>query len=414
MIETAAGLAKETWKLLNEMAPYLLFGFMVAGILRILIPNEKIYGHLSKNNLSSVIKAALFGVPLPLCSCGVIPVAAHLRKEGASKSSTISFLIATPTTGIDSILATYSLLGPLFAVTRILADLFAAIFSGTIINIFDKEEAFDPADDFSCTICDIDTPHTHGLLLKMKAMFDYAFSDLLQDTWKWLAIGIIAGGIISYLVPTELIENYLGRPGIAYPLMLLLGIPMYVCATGSIPIAASLVLKGMSPGAGLIFLIAGPATNTATISFVAGKLGKRTVFIYLTGIIVSALLFGYLMDYYWISAGKDMKLLSGGTEFLPGWLKPVSSVILIALTIKAVLFKKKEDISGMGIIFKVPDMTCNHCSGTIDSALRKISGVKDVKINLKTKEVEVTGDPRIEDLADAIKNAGYTMEDIRK
>lgn len=412
MIETAYGLIKETWKLLNEMAPYLLFGFMVAGILRVLIPNEKIYGHLSKNNLSSVIKAALFGMPLPLCSCGVIPVAAHLRSQGAAKSSTISFLIATPTTGIDSILATYSLLGPLFAATRIVADLFAAIFSGTIINIFDREEAFVPSDEFSCAVCDSDTPHTHGLSSKLKAMFSYAFSDLLMDTWKWLAIGIIAGGIISYFIPAEMIGNYLGGWP-AYPLMLLLGIPMYVCATGSIPIAASLILKGMSPGAGLIFLIAGPATNTATISFVAGKLGKRTVIIYLAGIIISALLFGYMMDYYWISAGKDMKLFSDGAEILPVWLKTISSVILIALTVKGLFFRKEEEISGMGITFKVPDMTCSHCSGTIDSALRKINGVKDVKINLKTKEVEVTGNPRMEDIKQAVKNAGYTMEEYK-
>lgn len=412
MIETTAGLVKEIWNLLNDMAPYLLFGFMIAGILRILIPNEKIYGHLSENNLASVIKAAIFGIPLPLCSCGVIPVAAHLRNQGAGKSSTISFLIATPTTGIDSILATYSLLGPLFAATRIIADLFAAVFSGTIINIFDREEAFVPSDEFSCTVCEINTPHTHGLMSKVKAMLTYAFSDLLMDTWKWLAAGIIAGGIIAYFIPAELIENYLGG-WTAYPLMLLLGIPMYVCATGSIPIAASLVLKGMSPGAGLIFLIAGPATNTATISFVTGKLGKKTLIIYLTGITISALLFGYLIDSYWISAGKDIKIFSDGTEIMPQSLKIISSVILIVFTIKGLLFKKKEEISGMGIIFKVPDMTCSHCSGTIDAALRKINGVTDVKINLNTKEVEVTGDPRMEDIDRAINEAGYTLEKIK-
>ncbi len=402
----------EIWCLLNEMAPYLLLGFLIAGILHILISKEKIYKHFAKNNLSSIIKASLFGIPLPLCSCGVIPVAAHLRNQGAGKSSTMSFLISTPTTGVDSILATYALLGPLFAVIRPIAAFFGGISGGVVNNLFVKKtKAKKMTENFSCTVCEIDTPHVHSLKEKIKVILKYGFFDLMESTWKWLVIGIIAGGLISFLVPDDnLIEQYLGNSYIAYPLMILIAIPMYVCATGSIPIAASLILKGMTPGAGLVFLIAGPATNTATLSFVGGKLGKRSLVIYLLTIIITALLFGLLIDQIWVSSGKDINLMGSGMKMLPKWLKTGSSIILILLMLKAMFKKHGKKLTGTGMILMVPDMSCKNCVKTLNTALAKVKGIKDVRIDLKKKQVEVSGDAAKNTIISAIKKAGYTAK----
>ena len=192
--------------------------------------------------------------------------------------------------------------------------------------------------------------------------------------------------------------------------MLVIGIPMYVCATGSIPIAASLIMKGLTPGAGLVFLIAGPATNTATLSFIWGKLGKKSFFIYLAAMVFSAVLFGIIVDWLWSLLGKDINLITGGMKMLPFWLKTSSSILLIGLIINTFFKRDKEKVIGIGKIFKVPDMECEHCKKTIDSEIRKLDGIEDVNINLKSKEIEVIGSTPEEKVISAIKNAGYSIE----
>jgi len=342
MIKGIIDIANIAWQFLLEMSPYLLLGFFVAGILNIIIPRDKIYKHLSGSNVKSIVKASVFGVPLPICSCGVIPVAAYLREKGAGKGSTVSFLSSTPTSGIDSVLATYSLLGPLFAVIRPIAALFAGIFGGILTNISEgshRKEISLPQSESSCNMCAVESAHSHSLSSKTKRIFRYAFLDLVSDVGKWIVIGILIGSVIGFLIPGNIIEKYLGTPLIAYPLMLLISIPMYICATGSIPIAASLILKGMTPGAGLVFLIAGPATNAATMSFTWGKLGKKTLFMYLISIVTTALLFGLLLDYIWALSGKNFNLLAGSMEMLPNWMKTISAVFLSGLMINAFIKK---------------------------------------------------------------------------
>jgi len=343
MLNLLLGLFSEIWKLLLEMSPYILFGLLIAGFLYIIIPREKIYHHLAKNNFSAVLKASLFGIPLPLCSCGVIPVAAYLRKEGAGKGSTLSFLISTPTTGVDSILATYSLMGLLFAIIRPIAAFVAGVFAGIVTNLFDKEKESIINDNSICPICDLETPHSHSLIFKIKTIFKYAFYELVEDFGKWLIIGIAIGGLIAYLVPAKIVEQYLSNQLLAYPLMIAIGLPMYVCATASIPIAAVLIMKGMSPGAGLIFLILGPATNIATLTFVAGKLGKKTLVIYIVTLIVTALLFAIILDLFWQASGKDIKLFTGAGEILPEWLKIISSILLLIFILNTIIFKRKDE-----------------------------------------------------------------------
>ncbi len=406
------GVLTETWNLLREMAPYLLLGFAVAGVLHVLIPTEWIERHLSGSRFVNLVKASLFGVPLPLCSCGVIPVAAHLQKSGASRGSVVSFLVSTPTTGVDSILATYSLLGPLFALFRPLAALVSGIVAGGLTALWgERESRNSPPRGDLCTTCGTEAHSGQSWLQKLGAGARYAFHDLVADVGKWILIGVVAGGLIAFLVPSSWIETYLGRPWLAYPLMLLIGTPMYVCATGSIPIAAALVMKGMTPGAGLIFLIAGPATNTATLAFVGGKLGRRTLLLYLSTIVALAFGFGLLFDGLWTLLGRDPGLLEGGMRMLPEGVKTLSAILLLGLIILGLWPKKtSQEVQGMGLQLKVPDMTCGHCKAHIQSALLALQGVKEVRVDLKTKLVEVEGEVPRDLVIQAIRQAGYTVE----
>jgi len=321
----------EIWLLTLAMSPYLLLGFTIAGVLKVLIPEEFLVKHLSGRSISSVFKAALIGVPLPLCSCGVIPVTAHLKKAGAGRGAILSFLTSTPTTGVDSILATVSLLGWPFALLRTAASFFIGILSGVAANIFTKEEPLPKAEKH---IHDGTKPCCMPPKKKFINIFKYAYFELIDDVGKWIVIGLVVGGLISYFIPATLVERYLGNPLISYSFMLLLGIPMYVCSTGSIPIAASLIMKGMSPGAGLVFLIAGPATNTATISFVGGKLGSRSLFIYLSSIVIGAVLFGGIVDMGLPGLGIQMMSMER-MHMLPYWLQLVSSWALLGLVLRS-------------------------------------------------------------------------------
>lgn len=400
------------WELTKEMAPYLLFGYIIAGILHVCIKNESIYRHLSGRSFMSVLKATLLGVPMPLCSCGVIPVSAHLEKQGASKGAVVSFLVSTPTTGADSILATYGLLGPVIAVIRPVAAFIAGLLSGTLTNIFAGESVTETV------TCPIEKERKTGCSYRgIVEILRYGLFELVEDTAKWLFIGITAGGVIGYFIPEVLIESYLGNPFIAYPAMILIAVPMYVCATGSIPIAAALIMKGMTPGAGLLFLIAGPATNTATLSFVAGKLGRKVLFIYLFSIVIVGLLTGLFADYF--LKGNIFSMGHTGMTMLPSWLSVSSAILLILLIMRVFVMNavnrmknaaKLKKSEGTMIVFKVNDMTCQHCVKTLNNALSDIPGVQNVIISLESKTVSVQGGIAPELIEEAIREAGYTPE----
>ncbi len=409
---------KATWYLLKEMAPYLLFGFFIAGILNIIIPREKIYSHLSGNKFSGIVKAALFGVPLPLCSCGVIPVAAYLRKEGAGKGATVSFLSSTPTTGVDSILATYSLLGPLFAVIRIAAAFFAGIFGGYFVGLLDKDVDEKQIDikNRACVICNDYAEHSHSIVEKIVYIFKYGFGELISDVAKWLIVGIVIGGILSGAVPHEFIKQYLGNPWLAYPLMLLISIPLYICATGSIPIAAALIAGGMAPGAGLIFLIAGPATNTATLAFVSGKMGKKTLFVYLGSIVVTAVGFALAVDLIWFKAASSLSIMKGNMEMLPSWLKVSSALLFLLLVMRVLVIKLVHKIkngqknTGMRADYAVEGMSCMHCVATIETNLKKINGIDKMIVSLKDSLIQLDGEYDENEVLETIKKAGYSLK----
>jgi len=398
------------------MAPYLLLGFAVAGILRVVFPVSFVVKHLGGRGFTSVLKAALLGVPLPLCSCGVIGPAAALRGQGASRGAVLSFLVSTPTTGVDSILATYGLLGLPFTVYRILASFLLGLISGGLANLQkDAVRASSDGKTSPCSVCGLPGVHKHGIWDRVKAGLLYAGVDLPKDIGKWLVIGLVAAGLISYLVNPSWVEGFAARPYIAYPAMVAVAVPLYVCATGSIPIAAALMAKGISPGAALVFLIAGPATNAITIGIVGKLLGKKSLFIYLSTIIAGSVLLGIAMD--WASASPAVPLSfhhihTGSSIRWWEWASAAALGILLlyALGLEPLIRKVAERAAKPDLVFSVPDMTCEHCVRTLESCVSGTEGVERVWVSLERKTVAVKGGDK-ERIKKAIEQAGYTVSE---
>jgi len=293
------------FELLNAMAIYILVGILFAGVLKQIIPEDFVSKHLGDGNFSSVFKASLLGIPMPLCSCSVIPFANSLKKEGASKGAVQSFLISTPITGADSIIATYAFFGWVFTIYRVVSSFIIAIVAGvlqnTVDNKFDKtkeekEEAHCCCDS-SCSDTKEDTA-TIKKVFSIKEVFDYAFNTIFKDFSKPLLFGLLLGAVFTTFLPKEYASVVFENQFLSYGLILLISIPLYVCATASLPIAASLMLSGLSGGAAFIFLSAGPATNSVTMSVIYKSLGKSALVIYLGTIATLSLLFGYIFDLY--------------------------------------------------------------------------------------------------------------------
>ncbi len=338
-----------SWNLLCLSAPYMLFGFFVAGLLKAFIPDDFIARHLGRDNRSSLLKAALFGVPIPLCSCGVLPAAAGLRKQGAGKGATTAFLISTPETGVDSMAVTWGLLDPFIAVFRPLAAFFSALLTGQLVRMFgsgssavatDTTENSGPMSKVaprSCDRCQENEPAAArqkiGLWARLVAGMKFAFGDLFHDIAAWFFVGIGIAGLISVLVTPELVEQWLGNPFVAMPAMLLAGIPLYVCATASTPIAAALVLKGLSPGAAMVFLLTGPATNAAALSVTSKILGRKATVVYLAGLMLSALIMGLCVDAVYSMADLSSRWQQVSHEDHRTLIGMISALVLFALAV---------------------------------------------------------------------------------
>jgi hypothetical protein len=312
MISVITGIITECWNLLVASAPFVLFGLFVAGIIRAFLSPGFIGRHLGENRLLSVMKSAIMGVPLPICSCGVIPVAMGLRKQGAGRGATTAFLISTPETGVDSIAITYALLDPVMTVLRPLAALLSAISAGAAVMLLPEKPApQEPAPPKGCSgqeqcgcaqnpteSCEnVDKAGQSGPAARIWEGLTFSFRDLLADMGVLLLIGFIIAGIISYCIPEGFIERNLGAGIKPMLIMLAAGMPVYVCATASTPIVAALALKGLSPGAALVFLLAGPATNAATITVVARLMGKSVAAVYVGVIAVISLCLGVCVNY---------------------------------------------------------------------------------------------------------------------
>jgi hypothetical protein len=340
----------ETAGIFYDMSPFLMVGLVFAGIIHVYIPTEKIAASVGRRSAWSVIKAALWGVPLPLCSCGVIPAALSLRKHGASKGATVSFLISTPETGIDSIAVTYALLDPVFTIFRPIAAFFTAVLCGLTENYVGRRDAAKQVvADHACRICGgpRDDEHSHAPVRKIWRIFEYGFIDFLGDISKWLLIGIVAAGIISAVIPEGFFTRFIGSGLLEMLVMLVVGIPLYICASATTPIAAALIIKGVSPGAALVFLLAGPATNIATITMVWHYLGKKSAVVYLVSIAVASLLMGFALNYiYSLGSFRPVTEIGQCAHAIPDAVRLICAVALFLLIIAGIIrtnLRRKED-----------------------------------------------------------------------
>lgn len=407
----------EIWFLLCEMSPFLLLGFLLAGLMHEFIPNTLYTRYLGKPSFRSVVLAALFGVPLPLCSCGVIPTAMGIRREGASKGATISFLIATPQTGVDSIIATYSLMGLPFAVIRPVVALLTAIFGGTLCNVVenvDDNDNLNPNANLNANDGKKSTPTLSSLSKRLRRAFAYAFGEMMEDIGKWLAIGLVVAGIITAAVPDSWFVVFQDNTLYSILFVLLFSIPMYLCATGSIPIAMALMLKGLTPGAALVLLMAGPACNAASILVVGKVLGKRTMLIYLVSIVMGAIVFGYIIDYMlpreWFSA--PISHYAACHEEGVGLFSHLCTAFLLACLVRAFWPWKQchhhhHHAEAACTIYRVEGMNCNHCAENVRKAIAAVEGVEQVDVSLHEGTASVAGSAKEEEIMQAVESIGF-------
>jgi len=351
-MDTILEFFKNIFILASAMSFYILIGLIIAGILKQFIADDFIYRHLGKNSFSSIIKATIFGIPMPVCSCSVIPLAKSLQKEGASVGAVNSFLISAPITGVDSIIATYSFFGWLFTIYRVFTSIIIAVVVGVVSNIFIKPKSlkfspfkpkvvsnitFNNQNNQSCSSSCCASSSKSSKSFSIKSVFNYAFNTLFSDIAKALFWGLIIGAAFSTFIPKELLENFFNNKILSYIAVLIIAMPLYVCATASLPIAASFLLSGLSPGAAFIFLSAGPATNSVTMGVVASMYGKRALYIYVGVIALLSIVFGLLFDLLFGS----LEVLNNKTHLEELSLLDIISTIILFLLIGFYLIRKK-------------------------------------------------------------------------
>lgn len=417
---------KITAGLFIDMAPYLLFGLLVAGLLNLFISRDIVIRHAGKNNFMSVFKAALFGVPLPLCSCGVIPAAIYLKKNGASPGAITSFLISTPTTGIDSILATYGMMGWLFAIFRPFAAFVMGIAGGMTAKLISSGINREEPNNAESRIQDSPAETPKGAYAKFRSLLRYSLVEFMDDISAQFLVGLLIAGLITYLIPDGFFSgsNLLNGIG-GMVIMVLVGIPMYICATASIPIAVSLILKGFSPGVVFVFLEAGPATNAATLAIITRLLGRRMAIAYTTVIAVFSILMGLLLDLIFslsgINPAMQIRQMQAGGEFLNDEIKIITGIIFFALILLSLYrkFLKKRFLKPPAVHtgaetegrleLTISGMDCRHCAETVCNAIKSTPGEKSVEVSLEKNTAFINGDYNIVEIRSAVEKAGYRV-----
>lgn len=355
--------------LFTESAPWLLLGLLIAGLMKWIVPMELLKKHMGDNRFISIVKAAFIGAPLPLCSCGVIPAAIGLRRSGASRSTTTAFLVATPETGVDSISVSYALLGPFFAIIRPISAIFTAVYAGVMVKLFAIEvpdSEVQPSESLSnqqsgccsskekpiesskscCKHPETTAPIEEAtsccseknsvvknekssigdLLLKS---VEFASGKLLSDITKWLLIGLLLAAAIKTWVSTDFLLQW-GDGFTAMLVMAVIGIPMYICATASTPLAAGFLAAGLSPGAILVFMLAGPATNIATMGMIRQEMGTSVLIAYLFSLFTASIGIGYLTNWLIVKYGIVIDVVAGHEHVMEFSLIYVLSALLLA------------------------------------------------------------------------------------
>lgn len=350
-------LIQNIWAVFLDTAFWLLLGLLAAGFIKSFIAEDTLQRWVGGNGFAAVSRAALFGAPLPLCSCGVLPAAIGLHRSGASKEATVSFLISTPETSVDSIAVTYALMGPVMAVYRPIAALVSAITTGMMTALVGtptaatglsaapvccREEA-KPAEDACCATndetrhpahCGSTEPIEAGKPNRLVRAIRYAAAELLDDIAAWMAVGIVIAGLMLTFIPPDWLAQW-GQGLAAMLVMVVVGIPMYICAVASTPVAAGLILAGVSPGAALVFLLVGPATNVAGLALISKELGTKVTIVYLLGIASISVAMGLLLEYLLQTTAFEIDVRLGEANMmLPMVLSWGSAILLLILAIK--------------------------------------------------------------------------------
>lgn len=414
--------------IINEMSPYILLGFIIAGFLHVFIKPQMMSRHLAGSGVKPVVKAALLGIPLPLCSCGVLPTAVSLRRQGASRGAVTSFLIATPQTGVDSIAATYSLLGLPFAILRPIGALVGSVFGGVSVQKFAANDSIVEEVAGKCHDgeCEAGEPESKtSFMAKIGEAFRYGLVDMVGNVGKWLVIGLVIAALITVLVPDELFLGLADYPLLAMLLMVVVSVPMYVCATGSIPIALSLIAKGLTPGVGFVLLMAGPAANFASMMILSKSIGRRSTLIYTASVIVTSLAFGLMIDYLlpreWFTPAVSNYVASCHSEF--GLFETLCSIVLAGLLVytgikgrisqkeHSRLVEKSKISNDMKQVFYVQGMECAHCEASVRKAIVALAGVDSVSVDRHAGTAVVEGEIPAELVRGAIFDAGFTVKE---
>ncbi len=396
------------WQVFLDLSPSLLLGLLMAGLLHAYLPKGLVHRGMSRPNLASALRASLIGVPMPLCSCGVVPAALALKNEGASKGATTSFLISTPQTGVDSLLVSAAFLGWPFALFKLAAAFVTGLVGGSLVNRFTRHEPQLPLGDAA----DGDRAES-----RPPKVIRYAVYDLLGAIDLWILAGVVAAALITTLVPTDYFSDQAWATGIVGMLVVLsISLPLYVCTTGSVPIAASLIAAGMPAGSALVFLMAGPATNVATIGAVYRALGGRVLTIYLGTVVVMSIGLGLGFDFILGDVGQGAPVhVHGGTD----WLGLGSAALVIGLMSylsarriqRRIREKTTLEAAGAGdLLMKVEGMTCQHCVARVKNTLEGCEGVEEAAPSLSSGMVRIRG-KRLDAgfLAAAVEKAGYKV-----
>lgn len=407
-----------------EMAPYLLLGISFVALLNIFVSKDFVVKHTGKNDFASVVKSAVLGVPLPLCSCGVIPTSVYLLKSGASRPAVISFLISTPQTGIDSIVATYGMLGPTFAIFRPIAAFVMGILGGAVEMFVSKDKSqnkINQTKNLNLGTEEYDSTLTNSnFSARVVSSLKYAFVDFIDDISVQFFWGLLVAGAIAFFVPDDFFAQYFkGNDLLAMFTVLLLGIPMYVCATASIPVAVTLMMKGFSAGVAYVFLVSGPVSNAASIAILSKTLGKKSLLVYIGIVTITAIVFGYILNEIFSTTGVDphaqMSHIHSHKMDFSLWQFLLSSFFFLLLILS--YFRKfihnffvKKSGTMKRKKFKIMGMTCNHCVMNVTKAIQSISGVKDVKVDLYEGSALVEGEFNIESIRNAVESIGYSFK----
>lgn len=399
----------EIWGILLDLSPSLLIGLLVAGAMHVFLPKGLIRSHLNAADFASVFRAVLIGVPMPLCSCGVVPTAIGLKNEGASRGATTAFLISTPQTGVDSILVSGALLGWPFALFKVGAAFVTGVLGGVFVNGFVRDQGTE------AVTVNQDEALTPRIDNKLIEVLRYAIFDLLAMIDIWIVAGVLVAAVITLAFPPDFLSQLVWTQGVEGMLVVLaIAIPLYVCTTSSVPIAASLISAGMPLGTALVFLMAGPATNVATIGAIYRTLGMRVLTIYLGTVIVMSVVLGFTFDFV---LGDVRQALPDHQHGVP-WLRISSAVILVGLLshligAKIRRFRQRynaREVPEVDLSIKVGGMSCEHCVANVKRALEAFEEVEEATPSLGSGVVHIRGENLNENaLVAAVEKAGYKV-----